>query len=377
MNIHIALIGGQVYPAYLGIADQQPDSVILIHSTNTKNEAERIESELPDRDILLMEFEPVDIERIFCQTRELLRKVNAEHNYTINITSGTKLWTIAFYECFKNLANAKLIYIDQNNRIYDLSTMDSRLSTVQLNMDLLFRLNGTNVKSYTDFNEYTTEDLTCLQQIKSLRKYSYPLFNAMSMPQNIHIFDSKEGTKTFFTKDTKESGTLYWNKRDGYIIVEMITQKGKRREKLKSPHVFDLFFYTGWFEYEIALMLSNWKYTNEIRLNVCFPYQTDNNAKNEIDIIVNTGNRLLFVECKTQIFDITDIDKFRTAVKNYGGMGCKALFITEAKMKSKSAEKCRDSGILSFSMNDCSGNFLLSEMLYVMLEQEMFEINKK
>lgn len=377
MNIHIALIGGQVYPAYLGIADQQPDSVILIHSTNTKNEAERIKSELPDRDILLMEFEPVDIERIFIQTRELLRRVNTEYNYTINITSGTKLWTIAFYEYFNNRANAKLMYIDQNNRIYDLSTMGSRLSTVQLNMDLLFRLNGTNVKSHTDFNEYTTEDLTCLQQIKSLRKGSYQLFNTMSIPQNMHIFDSKEGTYSFRSKNVKESGTMYWNKEDNCIIIEMTTQKGKRRERLKSPHVFDLFFHTGWFEYEVAQMLFNWKFTKEIRLNVCFPYQTDNNAKNEIDIVVNTGNRLLFVECKTQIFDITDIDKFRTAVKNYGGMGCKALFITEAKMKPKAAEKCRDSGILSFSMSECSGNFSPLEMLYAMLEQEMLEINKK
>ena len=74
-------------------------------------------------------------------------------------------------------------------------------------------------------------------------------------------------------------------------------------------------------------MLSSWEYAKEIIMNANFPYK-NNNPKNEIDIIVNTGNRLLFVECKTQINDITDIDKFRTAVKNYGGMGCKALFIT-------------------------------------------------
>lgn len=374
MNIHIALIGGQAYPAYLGIADQQPDEVILVHSNSTKNEAERIQLELLDGNIRLMEFDPVNIDRIFRQTRNLLSKVDAEHIYTINITSGTKLWTIAFYECFKNVANAKLIYIDQNNRIYDLSTMDSLLSTVQLNMDLLFRLNGTTVKSYTDYSEYTSEDLTCLQQIKSLRQYSYQLFHAMSVPDNVHVLDSEENTLAFNMKD---SGVLSWNKMNKCIIVEMITKKGKRREILKSPHVFDLFFYTGWFEYEVAHILSNWKYAKEIRLNVCFPYQTNNNAKNEIDIIVNTGNRLLFVECKTQIFNITDIDKFRTSVKNYGGMGCKALFITEANMKSKAAEKCRDSGILFFSMSDCSGNFLPLKMLCIMLEQELFEINKK
>lgn len=138
----------------------------------------------------------------------------------------------------------------------------------------------------------------------------------------------------------------------------------------------NLVFFSGWFEYKVAEMLSHWKFAKEIILNVKFPYQ---NAlpKNEIDVIVNTGNRLLFVECKTQIKDITDIDKFRTAVKNYGGMGCKALFITEATMKDTAAEKCKDSDILCFSLHDC-GNLIDSQKaLFMKLETELFEINKK
>lgn len=374
MNVHIALIGGQVYPAYVGIADLQPDMVILIHSNRTKNEAERIRMEFPNISIRLVEFNPVDIEEIFSQTRHLLSEVKTEYIYTINVTSGTKLWTLAFYECFKGAGNVKLIYIDQNNRIYNLASMNNRLAKVQLDMDLLFRLNGTAIKSYIDYNEYTMEDLTCLRQIKSLRKCSYQLFNAMSTPDNVHILEPKERELSFHTSD---SATLYWNKTNQYITVEMMTRKGIRKETLKSPHVFKLFFYTGWFEYEVARMLSNWDYAKEIRLNVCFPYQTDDKAKNEIDIIVNTGNRLLFVECKTQIHGITDIDKFRTAVKNYGGMGSKALFITEAKMKPNAAEKCRDSGILSFSLNDCNNRSESLKILYTMLEDELFEINKK
>ncbi|WP_276964799.1 hypothetical protein [Bacteroides graminisolvens] len=85
----------------------------------------------------------------------------------------------------------------------------------------------------------------------------------------------------------------------------------------------------------------------------------------------------MFIECKTQITNITDIDKFSTAVRNYGGMGCKALFITDAKMKDTAAEKCADSGILSFSMSDCKGSFSPSVMLFATLEQELFSINKK
>ena len=78
----------------------------------------------------------------------------------------------------------------------------------------------------------------------------------------------------------------------------------KLNDTLTSQHIFNLFFHTGWFEYEVASLLSTWQYAKEIRMNVKFPYNAERNPKNEIDLIVNTGNRLLFVECKTQINDL-------------------------------------------------------------------------
>lgn len=68
---------------------------------------------------------------------------------------------------------------------------------------------------------------------------------------------------------------------------------------------------------------------------------------------------------------------FSTAVRNYGGMGCKVLFITDAKMKDTAQAVRADSGILSFSMSDCKGSFSPSVMLFATLEQELFSINKK
>lgn len=72
-------------------------------------------------------------------------------------------------------------------------------------------------------------------------------------------------------------------------------------------------------------------------MNVEFPYK-NNLPKNEIDIIVNTGDKLLFVECKTRICDNTNIDKFSAAVKNYGGMASKALFVSNMPMDDKPIE---------------------------------------
>ena len=47
-------------------------------------------------------------------------------------------------------------------------------------------------------------------------------------------------------------------------------------------------------------------------------------------------------------------------------------------MKETAAEKCEDSGISSFSIQDCNQSFFsIQEMLHLKLEQELFAINKK
>lgn len=47
-------------------------------------------------------------------------------------------------------------------------------------------------------------------------------------------------------------------------------------------------------------MLSVWKSGQDIRVGVRFDFASSMRLKNEIDIIMNTGNKLLFVECKTR-----------------------------------------------------------------------------
>lgn len=374
-HYHITLIGGQSYPVCLGILDQKPDGVVLVHSCQSKEEAERIKKEIkvPTQ---LIEFEPVNVGEIYNQLRRNFPILSADDVYTVNITGGTKLWSIAFYDYFKRYPNSKLIYIDQNNCVCNLVSFEIYQSTVALDTDLVFRLNGTRTESYLLFEEYTDEDKICLEKMKKLRKHSFKGFNTFSMPKDKGWKNDLEQKKNACWN--WEENHISWDK-DSKTIELSLKYRGKeKREILESPHVFELFFNTGWFEYDVACILSKWEYAKEIRMNVKFPYLAERNPKNEIDLIVNTGNRLLFVECKTQINDITDIDKFRTAVKNYGGMACKALFITDAPMKKTAEEKCRDSGIISFSIEDCKNGLLtVSKALNLKLGQELLAINKK
>lgn len=371
-HIHISLVGSQAYPAYLGIADLKPDGVILVHSTSTQEEAMILKSQIgiPAQ---LFPLDPVNVLKVYQQVKALREKIHENDCYSINLTGGTKVWSIAFYEYFRFLPNVKLIYVDQNNQVYDLCTQESHLSEVEIDIHLVFQLNGITSPQHVSFSEYNEQDQACIAKIQELRKFSYDGFRNLTCPteRNKAMLARKEGELFDGPNHVR------WSKEEHWLRVRLFNRWGvEKRASFTAPHIHSLFFNYGWFEYSVALLLSRWSRSKEILMNVRFPYSESQNPKNEIDVIVNTGNKLLFVECKTQISDITDIDKFRTAVKNYGGMGAKALFITLDKMKDTAAEKCKDSGIMAFSLNDCRYS-VPEQMLFLMLEQELFSINKE
>src|SRR5574344_56864 len=374
-KVNISLVGGQTYPVYLGIAESKPDKVILIHTEKSKEEAERIakETNLPTE---YKPFDPVDVAKVFAQARNIAKLLSADDQYVINITSGTKVWTIVFYEVFKGLENVEFIYIDQNNIMYNLTTSKTEHVELQLNTELVLKLNGTHINSRTKFSDYTPDDRRAIDTIMKMRHFDYGEFNALTIPNN-RADKNQLDTEDIGMFKTRNDSFVHWDKKQHTVELSITNKHGNCKKKtISSPHALHIVFSSGWFELYVANMLSSWEYAKEIIMNANFPYK-NNNPENEIDIIVNTGNRLLFVECKTQINDITDIDKFRTAVKNYGGMGCKALFITEAPMKATTAEKCKDSDIITFSLQDCGNLLPTQDTLFLKLKQELFEINKK
>ena len=105
-------------------------------------------------------------------------------------------------------------------------------------------------------------------------------------------------------------------------------------------------------------------------MNCVFPLKPGF-SKNEVDIIVNTEIKPVFVECKTSVYDSTDVDKFATVVSNYGGAACKALFVTELPMHDLASTKCKESGIATFSLK---GN--TESNLYAILDGLLLESSK-
>lgn len=378
-KVHITLVGGQPAPVYNGIIATQSDYVVYVHSAESEKRVKVLKREIaiPSEDILL---DPLSPEKIMEGVVGLAKKFR-DDEVTVNISSGLKSWSHFFGVIFDRCYNASVVYMDQNNVLWNYKTMKSS-SGFHFDMDTLIRLYDNNIDSYRRLEDYTDDDYDCLQGIKELRKKDYSefakLLATLSSDDAHYLKNHKRGK--FYSQDSQS--LVQWQKSTdtsiGFVHVELDTRyKGLVEYDFESEHITDLIFNTGWFEYEVATILSRWSKSREIRMNCRFAFKKEQDKdKNEVDIIVNTGTKLLFVECKTQIYNTTDIDKFRSVVKNYGGIANKGIFITEAPMKNDAIEKCNEHSLLHYSLRDKHPKGV-EEELFALLDKELYNINSK
>lgn len=381
-TIHIALVGGQPMPIYIGIKATNPNYVWLVHSKGEKGSE-------PEANIIMkqcgvpskkVEFPAVDYPRILEKATNLLNILKGRE-VVINISGGTKPWAVACALLSQNMPNVSLVYVDQNNKVYDITNKKFLPLDLQMDIRTILMYNHIKTPKFTDIKDYTDKDKDALKKVQELRNFNIKDFNDLTIPQDkVRRNNLKQNIGSSY-KNRESGSAISFDSKRSRVDCILIRKNGakviRKAESLVSPHVKDIVFFAGWFEYKVADILSNWRYQREIWLNVKFPY-LNGSPKNEIDIIVNANNKLLFVECKTQIFDTTDIDKFRSAVKNYGGMSSKALFITDTpNIKPEAMQKCEDNGIMTFCMGAYKSEKQCQDDLFALLEKEMLNINKR
>lgn len=377
MKIHITLVGAQVAPVYHGIIATNPDKVIFVHSSSTKKAIYPIlyEINIPYE---LVELSPTEPKEIFKKAIELAEKY-VNDDVTVNISGGTKAWAYFFSSTFDKLSKAEVVYMDQNNILWNYKTLTSS-SDFTFDMRALFRIYGNPIDNhYTDYNDFTDEDIANIEKIEKIRSFNIPDFNeltAILTKENSITLRTKPYGK-FCTKST--SSYVEWEhttaEKVGFVRICLFNKRGEYREvMLESPHITNIVFNSAWFELKVATILKKWEKTKEILMNCRFPSK-EGQDKNEADIVINTGTKILFVECKTQISEITNIDKFASVVKNYGGTGSKGIFITDVPMKNVAIQKCNDNKLLRFSLHDQDHGIVAKNKLYDYLDKELNNIN--
>lgn len=373
-KIHISLVGGQPIPVYIGIKENgQANTVVLVCSAQSHVEADRIKAQFPKREFQIEECSPTNLQQIEDLAQNLRKKYN-ECEVTINLTSGTKLWALTFYQVFNVLESVHFIYVDQTNLLTDLLTKDTRRCDIDISTR--FELYGTPLKDYRSINEYTLADFDVMRKVERIRKVNKKAFTEMTNKITHNELES-DGAIT----DANSGSSLEWTHLPKWAKMTLKGIKGTKTEEFDSEHVFDILFHAGWFELKVAEVLrKTLPEAKDIRMNGMF-VDSDGLAKNEFDIIADCGIRLLFVECKTMVFDTTDIDKFRSALRNFSGTSSSGLFVTYEKPneynkeKYKLAmEKCRDNDIQTFNYSlwnlDREHNPSLSQIVSDMISRQ-------
>ncbi len=375
-KVLISLLGGQPAPVYMGLVGIKPEKSVIIFSEQSEKNVSLLEREFPEIVSAKIKLSPTNPVEILAMANALVKQY-AEDEIYVNISSGTKAWTHIFGYIFQALENAHVIYVDQNNVLWDYKD-NSNKGVVAFDMKALFRMYGNPIDGhYTPFADYTTEDQNTLSIIQKARRYDIGIFERLINPK---VKADAAKLKTFSGQfEVDGLSSVQWERaigeQPGWFRINILKRNGKSNEFFsESPHAPQLLFNTAWFEYKVAVILSHWSNAQEICMNCRFPSRKGVD-KNEVDIVVNTGVKLLFVECKLQIVSPTDIDKFRSVVKNYGSMGAKGIFITDQPINDTCVQKCEENQLLHFSLSDKGDN--VNRLLFEYIDRYINTINMR
>lgn len=352
-HVQIALVGGQPTPVYQGIVHMLPDQVILICSKETEMVAESIRVQLPsyeEKDVIIYKVSDTDLEQMYSMIEEIESVLPKRITLSLNVTGGMKLWSVIFHTLFRRKRRScHTFFIGQNGTFFDLKEKETK-GKVAFDMEAQFKILGHQLDEYTVYSDYTPADFDVLDRVSAL---------GLSVQKHYYLFKVTEAFLEEYreaygdTDLTQDFEVEYTQNRLTWIASErkFECKLGYQTYTFSSEHVEHIVLNTGWFELYVARLIAQIYDAKDIRMN-CIFRNMKNLPKNEIDIIVNTGSKLIFVECKTQIFNTTDVDKFRSAVRNYGGLGSKPLFVTNSQMKPEGLEKCNDHRITTFYLDN-------------------------
>jgi len=362
-HIHLTLVGAQPIPVFNGIQFTLPDRLFMLHSTDTKPIAENIKSILKFDDELILVEKPFDY--FYCKNiiTELCKNIDPQ-SMSFNISGGTKIMTLAAADVAAK-KGISMFYIDQNNNIIDFTTDKQSQYNKLIPLEIYFRLFGQSIKSTIEYANINEE----LLAFKEIIMNELPNFQALFKKFRENKY---EAYNSFSIENEKYE--LQWKQKEKEAVI--LTKSTKIEKMVSGNYAFQLLFVTGWFELEIVQTVKNWNKAQQIYWNTIIPRTANASAKNEIDIIIDTGIKLFFIECKTYVNDIKDLDKFRNVVKNFGGLGAKSILVCYYMPNQDVVEKCYDNKIQVFwHYNYATKEKQTSADLIQLLENEYLKIN--
>lgn len=175
-KLHIALVGAQTMPIYIGILESDADKFILIHSTQTKSNAEIIARYINRDNTVLFELPAWDFPKMKDRIDGLLAEYK-DWSIEANISGGSKPWGFMFSMLAFEYSNMSLFFVDQSCMIHNISDLTSRMAKPLdggirqiLEFNQILESNQASSVTHVDLTSYGEKDVSILTEIKRCRK---------------------------------------------------------------------------------------------------------------------------------------------------------------------------------------------------------------
>ena len=341
-HIHITLVGKQIMPIVEGIKYAKPDKAILIYSDDKSSieNVGKITSFFNKSNISFekRKFDAVNVNDINKKI-EIIRDTYSNDYISINISSGTKTWAYCFTTMMGMRRNVEIFYIDQSSTIWNLTQNKQEQLPFDINEQLMLYFGA--IPDHADFNQIDENVAKDANKCNQLYQFNPAMFAALA---------AKARKDAHLTRWEQNQNYLEWNKENKFLTCSLTKREKLISLTLDSDKARKMLINTAWFEYKVAKLLSQWDKIQSIWWDCDF--KSKNISLNEIDLIVNLGKILLFVECKTKIDSPTDLDKFASATRNFSGSSTISLFVSNNPLNELIKLKCEYNKIISYSLQE-------------------------
>lgn len=348
MKYQIALVGGQLLPIYVGIKEFSPDKIHFIvskESVESLNNLKPMIAGMSQSEHKCNAFEFYEIKTI-CE--KIIQKLNPEDSIIFNLTGGTKIMVLAC-QAIIHEKGLNGFYINQDDSFLALPSYERKLISYELSVKEFFDISGHSTYNYKTLNDFTEEDIKAAEKIKNFAN------NDTRYKSIIGAFRKKYFNKSYSFPSKgieliKNNLKVIWDQTS--ISVEY---SNKNILKLNSKIVQDLLFKAVWWELIVAKEIAKSKNYNELFLSFELTFKSDKQlTKNEIDILINNGKKLIFIECKSGFVKQEDINKMKIVKQTYGGVIAKSILVCRELPIPSIVEKCKELDIelfYSFALN--------------------------
>ncbi|MCC8153851.1 MAG: DUF1887 family CARF protein [Tannerellaceae bacterium] len=336
MNHQVILIGKDITSAYSGIKEFKPDHIHLLFTDETKTVADPMFALLPPHlECTSYLVQAYDAESVMNACREIHRNYKGTFHY--NLSKGTKLMAFSAFKVAQEY-KAHTFYLTQKGELIFFEDFKKCRLRKRLTNEEILRLHGNILLNYFDSASLPEEDITAARQIKEfIEKYPrehermQTFYNStckrrLELLPKSHLFPNE-------LRFVQEGGTLLVTLEDE-VLLHLMTVNGAM-----------LYFDGRWWETLIADQVEKWSHQQncvpEVWQNVIFYINEANtHIKNEIDILINNGQKLIFIECKSGRINQNDVYKVDSIREIYGGDISKAILASYYPVKKDLLEKC-------------------------------------